>query len=212
MKGEIDISVIQRLVTPKSSKKIIFSALKVFKITRKNFRERTILLIFAFIPAVFVGVTSGTQAALSDATQTILDVVLAMFGIVFTGYSFFQALINQELLIRMVENTTKNEKGEEISKLQETNESFVECMILVLFSILLSLLLKIIASCIDEKFNLFNQVWKNDVLAVILIYIYFSIIAIVLWEIKSFIFNVFQLFSAYAGTEVLEIIKRNTKQ
>ena len=46
-------------------------------------------------------------------------------------------------------------------------------------------------------------------LAISLIYIYFSIIAIVLWEIKSFIFNVFQLFNAYAGNKVVEAIRQN---
>lgn len=202
-------SVIERLLKPKSSKKIISSSFKLFKFTKKNRRERIILLFCAFIPAALVGASVNTVEVFVEAIQTILDVVLAIFGIVFTGYSFFQALINDELLIRMIDDTVNNEDGEEISKLQETNELFVKCMMLELFSILLSLTLKIVVSCIDKNFSLFNQVWKNNMLAISLIYIYFSIIAIVLWEIKSFIFNVFQLFNAYAGNKVVEAIRQN---
>lgn len=209
---KMKVSIIECLIKPKSSKKIVFSSFELFKITKKNLRERIILLFLVFVLAAFVGGSVNTAEVFTEAIQTILDVILAIFGIVFTGYSFFQALINDELLIRMIEDTVKNEEGEEISKLQETNELFVKCMMLELFSVLLSLMLKIVISCIDEKFSLFNQVWQNNLLAIILIYIYFSIIAIVLWETKSFIFNVFQLFNAYAGNKVVEAIKQNINE
>ena len=144
----------------------------------------------------------------SESCETILNVVVAMFGTVFTGYSFFQALISEELLVRMVNDTTKDCKGDEKSKLQETNETFIECMMLELFTILISLLLKIIISCVNPEFLLFNQMWKNNTMASILIFVYFYIVAIVLWEIKSFIFNVFQLFNIYAGVKIVGIVKK----
>lgn len=207
------MEAVQELLRNKSSKSIMVSSFNVFKMKKENRTKQIILYIVALIPSILIGISVQTVGVLTDSLQTILEVVLALFGIVFMGYSFFQALINRELLIRMIQETTYDESNEkEKSKLQETNESFVECMMLNLCSIMLTLLLKIVVSCIPENFQLFHRLEYNNFAAVILISVYFYIIAIVIWEVKSFVFNIFQLFNVYAGTRILGLFKKDDKE
>lgn len=212
MNDEINAEVVQKLLENQSSGKIMASSFRVFKMKKKNRNKQIILYIVALIPSILIGTSMQTVGILVDSLQTVLEVMLALFGVVFTGYAFFQALINRELLIRMIQNTVCDESdGKEKSKLQETNESFVECMMLNLFLIILTLFLKIVASCIPEDYLLFRVLAYNNIVAVILVSVYFYIVFTVIWEVKSFIFNVFQLFNAYAGTRILELLEKEKK-
>lgn len=208
MNGEIKMDVIQRLLENKSSDKVMLSSLDVFKFSKKNVKKQILLYIVALVPSVLMGVAMDTQVILKDSIQLVLDVLLALFGIVFTGYSFFQALINKELLVRMVENTVCDKRtGVERSKLQETNESFVECMMLNLISIVSTLLIAIIVNCVPNDFLCFERLVYNNILVIALISFYFYFILTTIWEVKSFIFNIFQLFNIYAGTRIVELFK-----
>lgn len=104
---------------------------------------------------------------------------------------------------------SKNEIQEK-SKLQESNESFVECMMLNLLAVIISLLLNIIINSISNDFLMFDEKIFNDSLAITLMSFYFYFILTIIWEVKSFIFNIFQLFNAYAGTRVLKLTDKNT--
>ena len=135
MKAEIKIEVLLKLLKNQSSKRLIFNSLEIFKPTKRSLKRQLILYAVAVIVSAFVGVSYDTKSIMVDTVQTILDIILALFGIIFTGYAFFQALINDELLIRLMKDTSKDEGGEEKSKLQETNEEFIHCMMLSLIHI-----------------------------------------------------------------------------
>ena len=105
------------------------------------------------------------------------------------------------------ERTKVEALEEEKSKLQETNETFVKCMLLNIVAIIVSLLLRIIISCIPEDFVVFKKLEYNNITAAFLISLYFYFIITIIWEVKSFVFNIFQLFNAYAGTRVLKIFE-----
>ena len=207
MKAEINIDVLQKLLEKQTSGRLILEALNVFKISKKNWKQQLWLYIVSFLVALAVGISRSTVSVVVDSIQLILDVILALFGIVFTGYALFQALINNELLIRLLCDTSKDAKKEEKSKLQETNETFIKCMLLNIVAIIVSLLLTITISCIPEDFTVFKELVYNNVTAAFLISLYFYFVITIIWEVKSFVFNIFQLFNAYAGTRVLKIFE-----
>ncbi len=209
MKAEINIEVIERLLEGQSSNKIFKSALNVFNISKKTYKKQGCIYFISLIAAIFVGVSYDTKIVMVDSVQMVLDVMLGLFGIVFTGYAFFQALINKELLIRMLVNLSEEDEAGTKSKLQETNESFVKCMILNLLSIIISMLLKIIVNSISDDFLLFEDIVIDNIIASVLISFYFYLILTIIWEIKSFIFNVFQLFNSHAGARVLELFEED---
>lgn len=145
MKAEINIEVLLKLFEKQKSGKLVLNSLEIFKMTKENCKKQICLYLIALIVAMYVGMVPLTVQVLASSIQTIIDIILALFGVVFTGYAFFQALINNEFLIRLVKDVNiKKEK----CKLQETNEMFVECMILNLLSILISLILKIVVESI----------------------------------------------------------------
>lgn len=210
MKAEINLDIVLKLFNKTTSNKVLKNAIKVFKTTNDNLRQQIILGCIALTMAIFVGVSKETVKIMVDSIETIISIVLSLFGIIFTGYAFFQALLNNELLIRLIVDTfTDKNCGEEKSRLQESNESFVGCMMLNILAIFASLVLKIIISCIPEDFLLFERLIYNNVLATFGIGIYFYFIITIVWEMKSFVFNIFQMFNAYAGTKVLNLFKQD---
>lgn len=211
MKAEINIDAILRFLKPESSNQLIKRSLRVFEISKKNRKKIVCLYIISVFIATFVGFSPNTASIVCDTAQTMIDIMLGMFGIVFTGYALFQALMNKQLLIRMLSSDEKNGKDKSKSKLQETNESFVEYMMLNLISIIVSLFLKIIASSIPNKAVIFSKMSTNNIVATLLISLYFYFILIIMWEAKSFIFNVFQVFNMHAGTRVLELLGDDDK-
>ena len=106
MKAEINIDVLQKLFEKRTSHKLIFEALEIFKISKKSWKQQILLYIISSIVSLFVGMSTKTVSVIVDSAQVILDIVLALFSIVFTGYALFQALINNELLIRLLCNTS----------------------------------------------------------------------------------------------------------
>ena len=187
MKAEIDIDIILKLLEKQSSKKIIFNSLKVFKVSKKKYKNQICIYLISLMVAIFVGISYETKSIMVDSIQTMLDIMLGLFGIVFTGYAFFQALINRELLIRMVTTITEKNNTNMKSMLQETNESFVGCMMLNLLAVIVSMLLKVIVSSISDDFLLFENLSTNNTVAALFISIYFYFILIIVWEVKSFI-------------------------
>ena len=133
--------------------------------------------------------------------------MLAMFGIIFTGYAIFQAILNEKMLVKMVENTVKTKGGEE-SLLQNTNKSFVGLMMLVIVLIAISFLLKVSIGNFPSDFVLFNYKRVNEYLSIFFITIYFSYTFTILYEMKCFVFNIAQLFNAYSGARIIEILER----
>ena len=210
MKAEINIDVLLKILKKQTSGKLILEALEVFKISKKNWKQQLCLYSISLLVSVIVGISPRTVNVVVDSTQLVLDVILALFGIVFTGYALFQALINDELLIRLLCDTSKDAKKEEKSKLQETNETFVKCMLLNILAIMVSLLLRIIISCVPDDFLVFKELMYNNITAAFLISIYYYFVITIIWEVKSFVFNIFQLFNAYAGTRVLKMFENNS--
>ena len=90
------------------------------------------------------------------------------------------------------------------------NESFVELMLLYISFLTLNIVLKILLSTVDDTFKMFNDVTVNSALAItgIWVYTYCSLIAV--WHVKSYVYNIFQVFNLHAIGEYIES-KKNRK-
>lgn len=198
---------VEGLLKPLSSDRIMLDAFKMFFPKWKS--KKTYIMIFALmIPSYLMATSEQTVFVFKDAVQLINDITLALFGIVFTGYALFQALLGKEMLVRMI-NSTIQADTEQKSKLQETNELFAKVMMMEFICILSCTFLLLILSCVPEDYNLFCDKTLNEVMAGcgIGLFLYMSFISF--FEIKSFIFNIFQLFNFHAATRVMEILKED---
>ncbi len=201
------IEIIEKLFTRSTSKKEMIRAFSVFKITKDNYISLLILLILSLIAAFIISIGNDTIRLFLQSVDAILDILLALFGIIFMGYTIFQAILNEKMLIKMLENTDTKDK-EEKSILQISNESFIGLMMLNILGILVSYFLKLILGGIDREVSLFSSDSANILSSGILCTLYFYYVAVIIWEMKSFVFNIFQLFNAYSGARMIEILEK----
>ena len=205
MKQNIRIDMVERMFQHTSSNELVNDALKVLIPERKSIKKYFAVILSCSILAVYIAVSKDTVNIFFEIVQILNDIILALFGIVFTGYALFQALIGKEMLIRMINSTVGNGDKEK-SKLQESNELFAETMMLNLICVMVNVFLLIVGKCIPVNFCLFENIDINNLIAGIGIGIYLYVITITLLEMKGFIYNIFQLFNFHAGTRVMEIL------
>ena len=150
-----------------------------------------------------------TVTMAKDIVSVLITILIALIAIVFTGYAFFQALINDKLLVVLLSvDTEKNDKNK--GNLLNTNKYFAEVMTFQLFCLLLDLIAVAATTIMPKEWFLFANNTANEILSSILILSIFYCNVESIWEMKSFIFNVFQLFNLHAYSRILEI-KENKK-
>lgn len=208
---KLKYEVINKLFKTSTSTKVLIKSFSIFIPNKKKVWRILGVIIVALIPATIISCQDATVKLFSDTSEMVLNLMLAFFGIVFTGYSIFQALLNEKMLLKMIENTVKKSDGEE-SLLQDTNKSFVSLMMLIIVLIAGSFLLKITIGNLPDDFLIFKNQKYNEYFATFLITIYLAYAFTVLYEIKCFIYNIAQLFNAYSGTRVIEIIEQANKK
>ena len=208
--SDIKIEMIEKLFQYTSSKQLINNSIKILCPQKKEIRGYLFAITISGIIAYLFSTARDTEKIFFETVESINDVVIALFGIVFTGYALFQALIGKEMLIRMLSNTV-GEGDDEKSKLQESNENFAETMGLQFICILLNIILIAIGKCIPAEWNLVQNRMINVWLSAIGIFFYFYLIFISILEIKGFIYNIFQLFNLHAGSRIIETLKEDKK-
>lgn len=202
---KIDMDLLNKLFQQKASGAIVLDALCELAPKKKNYKNSIIIVVVCLIPSFLMGISYDTYSLFLGSIDIINNSITAVFGIIFTGYALFQAFINDELLIRLL-NEPDREKKDKRSKLQETNENFVGLMMLCIISIILNVFLKITISSVPEEFVVFDKRIYNNIVVIILMEIYFVFNAKIFWELKSFVFNIFQLFNLHAASKIIDII------
>ncbi len=183
-----------------SSTKILINSLSILKINKSNCLRK---IIFTFIE-VFIALIMATQintiALTKDVFEAIISIIIALIAIVFTGYAFFQALVNNKMLITLL--SVDDEQG---GNLAQTNKYFAEVMSFQIACLLIDLLIVIFTMILPQEWFLFENNATNELLATLGIFIGLHLNMESIWEMKSFIFNVFQLFNLHAYSRMAEI-------
>jgi hypothetical protein len=208
MAVKINLDNVEKLLKPLSSNRIMVDAVKMFLPKWKSKKMYLMSFVFGGIPSYLMATSEKTVSIFKDGVQLINNITLALFGIVFTGYALFQALIGEEMLVRMINSTAIVDK-EEKSKLQESNELFAKIMMMEFICVVICVLLLLILPCIPEDYIAFDNMVLNEVVAGAGICVFFYLSFVTLFEVKSFIFNIFELFNFHAATRVMEILKED---
>lgn len=199
-----------KLLVNKTSEDLLKMAVKSLKITRQNWKGYLTIVVVCMAPSLLMGNDINTVLLVSSVVTDLLGAFLALFGIVFTGYAFFQALINKKLLMSLLKDEVSKDTHS-ISKFQEINESFVSLMILYMIAIVIALFLKMVFGWMPAEYVVFSANWLNNACATILIEIYLVFNGILLWRMISFLCNVFQLFNAHAAATAIEVLQEKDK-
>lgn len=190
----------EKLTEKSNSNKVFLQSLKILKPNKSNFLHKLIFGIIEVTVAFIMAKRTDTIGLTENVLQVVITVMLAFLAVVFTGYAFFQALINDKLLVSMI--ATGDNKN---NKLSEANIYFAEVMIFQIGCMLLDLLVIMFMIVLPEDWTLLSNNMLNEAFATIGIsfLLYCNVESI--WEMKSFIFNVFQLFNLHAYSRIAKI-------
>lgn len=208
---KLNIDNIEKLLQFEPSEKILVRAIKGLKVERKDLYQRWIIRIVSLFLGLMVGMNYNTVRIYQDSVEAITNILLAFFGIIFTGYSLLQAFMNKNMLMQLLIDEKKENDKEIKSRLQDINENFTYLMIVILIHIIGSLIIRTIITCISDDFCALPNIMMNNFCAVLLISIYYDFTGIILWRIVSFLTSVHHLFNIYAVTRLTEIIEEDSK-
>ena len=177
-------------------------ALSFLKPTKYNWLRKLISVIAEVYAAMLIVKQVETVDITKEIMQILITVLIALIAVVFTGYAIFQALMNDKLLIILLSVNKKNKAG-----LSETNNYFAELMELQILCLLMNVIAFIATVIMPDQWYLFSNHVVNEVLATCFISLILYFNSECIFEMQSFVFNVFQLFNLYAYSRVKELQK-----
>ncbi|ENZ33273.1 hypothetical protein HMPREF1084_01741 [Clostridium butyricum 60E.3] len=171
--------------------------------TIKPSKRRNLIIILIITILLYpIGLcikSNNTLILLKEFVELTNEIIMAMFGILFTGYALFQALINRNTLKILFLSRSKNENA----LFLEYNLYFFIMCILYITSILINYIILFVLTLIEPGTFNFNDECKTIISWIfILIYLYCNIFTIT--EIKSFIVNLFRCFNISAVSTMIE--------
>ena len=199
-------SILKALLKNDSSENILLNSFYIFLPNKKNWKEKGIIFGVCLLPSCFMIYSHNIVELFGNVCNTLLSAFLSLFGIIFTGFVFFQALLNDNLLIMLIISEAEKDRKEK-SKLEEVNNRFVSLMVLYIIAIIISLTLTVIVPCIPEDFILLSNIQVSNVVAFILILMFYVFSAELLWRVLSFVRNIYLLFNAYAVSRLTDLVE-----
>jgi hypothetical protein len=186
----------------------IGEGLKVIKPSVRRCICIIVILILISAPIYNIIASNDTIDKFISIFETSDDIVKNLFGITFTGYALFQALIGVNALKQMLIN-----KIGKHSNFKAYNLYFFTLCIMYLTMILFNYIVLLIIknSDIASISKLFLDTPKNIVLfALATAYIAINLFAIS--EIKSFLFNMYLCFNMSVFSEGIEMVRNMTNE
>lgn len=198
------LEVIENILKDDSSVKLFFNSLSCLKPSIKRTLVLTVVwvIIYKFYISFFVNYIDGINSTL-EIINSVFLIIIPVFAIIITGYAIFQALTNGRTLMALL-RANEDEK----SKFQEYNYFFFAISIMYLFIIISNFLLSIILNNLPEGwyYSGFSVDLNNKIYSMLIsLYIVFILNALI--EMKSFIYNLYQLFSSHAVASAIEQLK-----
>lgn len=203
MANKSEVEAILKLFGAKSSNQAFKTAFTELFPRKKIEAHHMIIMSFSLVVSICLKNNNATFTTFINIVELLNTIVLALFGIVFTGYALFQALVDINMLERML--TVKGGK----TAVQISNEYFLNVMLLDIFCIILNTGLLILLKVFPIELLNYGNSGVVLISVILLFCVYFTTQILAIWEMKSFVFNVYQLFNIYAGSKAVEILKKN---
>lgn len=208
MEKERIVKNAQKLSVDVNSDQMLRRAFALLKVDKKNVKRKILFLLLTGAWAWMLAKNEKTIELTETTIELLNTVILAIFGITFTGYSLFQAMIADDLLMLLIEVGSTDDQGAS-SKLEETNIYFIKVMLLQFIIIVIDLILRIFLNLIPEEWGLLNSKTLNEGICFIGLLALLWLNMETVWEVKSFIFNIFQVCNLHDLSRILDILKKD---
>lgn len=191
-------------------RELFLESLETIRPSKKRLVFLALGAILALYPICLIIKSDNTLQVVRQVIEITNGIVLALFAILFTGYALFQALISRNTLKVLFMSKSKiKSKKESVSKntfITYNLYFFIMCIsyvALIVFNYL-SLLGILVFNYLDVSITSFIILFIEFVF----LEIYFVINLLLISEIKSFIFNLFQCFNISAISNMLEALNK----
>lgn len=141
-------------------------------------------------------------------TEIVVDLMLALLAIQVGAYALFHALLSKEVIVILYKTkdaNTKKEDGTQDNLLDSSNRQFIGSILVYFYMMIISVFTKMFVSIVPNNFCLFPSLVLTNILAFILLIIFFTANLRVLLESRNFFTNLYEIIRIYCAT----VIKKN---
>ncbi|MCY7913499.1 MULTISPECIES: hypothetical protein [Bacillus] len=185
-----------------NSNQLFKASLGLFKNSKNRLKLLFIVLVglFLFLKLILFKATSAIEI-ISDLTVNVNTIIIPVFAIIVTAYAIFQALVSDQTMITLI-TVNHEDKG---SKFKVYNLYFFGVAVSYLFLIILNFLLMFIFKYMPTHWYItFWSKDTNEYISAFLISLYISLVLYFLVEMKSVIYNLFQVFVTHAASNAIK--------
>jgi len=173
-------------------------ALNVIAPVKGMWWQWSISIFLSISIAIPIGISQETVRVFSETVDMLNNLFVAFIAMQMGAYALFQALLSDQLIWELYKNG---------DMLDEANNSFLGVMLLFWFGIMINIVLIIVMKMIPEDMLLFNELWINNVVAIILVIVYLIFHIRVLFEVRNFAINLYRVFVAYNKISILKSLE-----
>lgn len=177
------------------------NAISEIRLNKKSRAQYIVSMSIALFLSYISVYKSNTVLTMLSAVEVINGASLGLIAIIFGTYAIFQALMTDSVVWAMLES--------ENNLLDIGNKSFLNTILLYWFEIMVNVVLLIILNVVPEEFCIFESIEATNLIAFILSSIYFGYCFLLIYEIKNFTVNLYQMFNLYNVCRGLEILEKD---
>lgn len=179
----------------------------VMKGSYKSFKfsvHRMVFLLIAFAISFIYSsyYTSLNSSAIEKIVERSNTIILALLAIIITGYAIFQAMASKTVLTFLSAYTDSNSNESVFNTMQHT--TFFMTMNYIIIIVINYLLLTIL--------DIFTSHTFSGMLTFSLMVLYCAYISYWIVEMKSFMYNLYQIFQVVSGIQLLDPIQNDDEK
>lgn len=209
---------IDNLTNEPSSNKLLVESIKWMVVDKENKFSLFISVTFSVILGIVVSFSQNTVILFGSVISIFLDVLLVIFGVIFTAFALLQAYINTSILKSMIPQSFEEDNNLEVNydkskfPIHKANENFTNLLMLTLIDIFILMAMKIILKFISPNFMLFSSILFSNICCTLLSSVLFTFIIDNIILVKSIIRDLYILFNLGTCIAILQIVKEEDKK
>lgn len=189
-------------------KQIWAAIITEFTPDKKNWFGAAFSFVLALILTIIIARSEETVSLAAKICAILLDVEIALFGCVFAVYSILLAFLSDEYVKKLLEI----DYYKQTNYLRKSTKYYEAALFIYFFAIGISLVYKLIIECMPQNFALTNSRLANEIVAGVLLFIYFAYSLRTIYELKSIVGNTLLLFRASIQYKIIAFAKEDEEE
>lgn len=166
----------------------------------KSFFQWAISAVLSIIISTLIAFSPSTVDYMKEIFKLTNDIVLAFLAIIIGAFALYQALLSAKVVLILYKHDDTYKK---------LNETWLGIIILFLFEAIVNYFFSCISLAIPCDFTVFKNGLVNNIVAMILIFIYSTFVLRTFIEVNNFIINLYNMFQVYNKVKLLEELEQD---